>query len=37
MHVPWLTPVWGFVLKLKGKKEEIDTIVYGDGGIVKDE
>jgi len=35
MFVPWLTPVWGFVLQLTGKKEEIDRIVYGDGGVVK--
>jgi hypothetical protein len=37
MVVPWLTPVWGFVLTLRGKKEEIDNIVYGDGKIVKQE
>lgn len=29
--VPWLTPVWGFLLQLRGKKEEIDRIVYGRG------
>lgn len=37
MFGPWLTPVWGFILQLKGKKEEIDRIVYGDGGIMKQE
>lgn len=37
MFVPWLTPVWGFVLKIRGKKEEIDKIVYGDGKTVKQE
>ena len=37
MFVPWLTPFWGFVLMLRGKKEEIDRIVYGDGKIVKQE
>ena len=37
MFVPWLTPFWGFVLQLKGKKGEIDRIVYGDGKIVKRE
>lgn len=34
---PPLTPLWGFILQLKGKKEEIDRIVYGDGLIVKGE
>jgi hypothetical protein len=37
MFVPWLTPIWGFILQLRGKKEEIDRIVYGDGVIVKQE
>jgi hypothetical protein len=37
MFVPWYTPFWGFVLQLRGKKEEIDRIVYGDGEIVKQE
>jgi len=37
MFVPWLTPFWGFVLRLRGKKEEIDRIVYGDGKAVKHE
>ena len=37
MFVPWLTPVWGFILQLKGKKVEIDTIVYGNGEAVKRE
>ncbi|EMD33474.1 hypothetical protein CERSUDRAFT_118057 [Gelatoporia subvermispora B] len=29
MFVPFLTPVWGLWLKLWGKKEEVDEIVYG--------
>ncbi|EJF64494.1 hypothetical protein DICSQDRAFT_178157 [Dichomitus squalens LYAD-421 SS1] len=29
MFVPFLTPVWGLYLKLLGKKEEIDKLVYG--------
>jgi hypothetical protein len=37
MFVPWLTPVWGFILQLRGKKEEIDRIVYGNGEAVKQE
>ena len=37
MFSPFLTLVWGFILQLQGKKEEIDRIVYGDGGIVKQE
>jgi len=31
MFVPWMTPVWGLLLKLRGKKEEVDAIVYGNG------
>ena len=37
MFAPWLTPLWGFVLRLRGRKEEIDKIVYGDGKTVKQE
>jgi len=37
MFVPWLTPFWGFVLRLRGKKEEIDRIVYGGGKTLKQE
>jgi hypothetical protein len=37
MYVPWLTPVWGFILQLKGKKEEVDRFVYGDGEMTKEE
>ena len=37
MFIPWLTPFWGLVLKLRGKKGEIDKIVYGDGKAVKQE
>ncbi len=29
MFVPFLTPVWGLYLKLLGKKEEVDKLVYG--------
>ena len=29
MFVPFLTPVWGFLLSLQGKKAEVDNIVYG--------
>ena len=35
MLVPWLTLFWGFVLRLRGKKGEIDRIVYEDGKIMK--
>ena len=37
MFSPSLTPVWGLLLQLKGKKEEVDRIVYGDGEIMKKE
>ena len=37
VFIPWLTPIWGFILKLRGKKEEIDEIVYGDSKTVKQE
>ena len=30
MFVPFLTPVYGAILKVLGEKEEIDRIVYGD-------
>ncbi|KAI0648906.1 DUF1295-domain-containing protein [Trametes meyenii] len=29
MFVPFLTPVWGLLLKLQGKKEKVDRLVYG--------
>ena len=29
MFVPFLTPVWGLLLKLQGKKEQVDRLVYG--------
>ena len=29
MFVPFLTPVWGYILKLRGKKEYADKLVYG--------
>ena len=37
MFLPFLTPVKGLVLQLRGKKAEVDRIVYGDGVIVKKE
>lgn len=37
MFVPWLTPVWGFLLQLKGEREEVDRAVYGDGKTAKQE
>lgn len=30
MFVPFLTPVWGQILRLRGKKEYCDRLVYGD-------
>jgi hypothetical protein len=30
MFVPWLTPVWGLLLQARGKKAEVDEVVYGD-------
>lgn len=29
MFVPFLTPVWGLLLQLQGKKEKVDRLVYG--------
>ncbi|OSC99922.1 DUF1295-domain-containing protein [Trametes coccinea BRFM310] len=29
MFVPFLTPVWGLLLRLTGQKEEVDRLVYG--------
>lgn len=34
MFVPILTPVWGLLLQLRGKKEETDAIVYGSGKVL---
>ncbi|TFY50505.1 hypothetical protein EVJ58_g11023 [Rhodofomes roseus] len=31
MFVPFLTPVWGFVLQLSGKKAEVDEVLFGQG------
>ncbi|KII89729.1 hypothetical protein PLICRDRAFT_137980 [Plicaturopsis crispa FD-325 SS-3] len=31
MFFPLTTPVWGFLLKLQGRKKEIDSVVYGAG------
>lgn len=30
MFVPFLTPLWGWLLRLQGKKEYCDRLVYGD-------
>ncbi|KAI0833702.1 DUF1295-domain-containing protein [Trametes gibbosa] len=29
MFIPFLTPVWGFLLQLQGKKAKVDRLVYG--------
>ncbi|KAI0346184.1 DUF1295-domain-containing protein [Trametopsis cervina] len=29
MFVPFLTPVWGLLLQLQGKKEKVDTLLFG--------
>ncbi|KAH9945463.1 DUF1295-domain-containing protein [Epithele typhae] len=29
MFVPFLTPVWGLLLQLQGKKEKVDALVFG--------
>jgi len=31
MFVPFLTPVWGFLLQLRGKKEHVDEMLFGQG------
>jgi len=31
MFVPLLTPLWGALLKLQGRKESVDALVYGTG------
>ncbi|KIJ66820.1 hypothetical protein HYDPIDRAFT_85909 [Hydnomerulius pinastri MD-312] len=31
MFVPFLTPVWGALLSLQGRKSEVDELVYGKG------
>lgn len=31
MFVPFLTPVWGWLLQVQGKKEHYDQLVYGAG------
>ncbi|KAJ3556617.1 hypothetical protein NM688_g1929 [Phlebia brevispora] len=30
MFIPFLTPAWGFLLQLQGKKAEVDELVYGE-------
>ncbi|KAL4066841.1 hypothetical protein J3A83DRAFT_4098514 [Scleroderma citrinum] len=37
MFVPFFTPVWGVLLKLQGKKAEVDELVYGQGRAKKTE
>ena len=29
MFVPWLTPVWGMLLSLTGRKGEVEELVWG--------
>ena len=37
MFVPFLTPVWGFLLQLQGKKTEVDAMLFGDDvNLIKD-
>ncbi|OBZ72701.1 hypothetical protein A0H81_07519 [Grifola frondosa] len=31
MFVPLLTPVWGLLLKIRGKKDEVDELLFGQG------
>jgi hypothetical protein len=31
MFVPLLTPMWGGLLRLQGRKESSDALVYGTG------
>jgi hypothetical protein len=31
MFVPWLTPVWGALLSLTGRKSEVEELVWGSG------
>ncbi|KAH9943722.1 DUF1295-domain-containing protein [Amylocystis lapponica] len=33
MFVPFLTPVWGFLLQLRGKKESVDEMLYGQSRV----
>ncbi|KAI0073665.1 DUF1295-domain-containing protein [Panus rudis PR-1116 ss-1] len=37
MFVPFLTPVWGLLLKLQGKKEKVDAILFARGESKKDQ
>jgi hypothetical protein len=32
MFVPWLTPVWGMLLSLTGRKGEVEELVWGSDG-----
>lgn len=37
MFVPLLTPVWGLLLQLRGKKAEVDAMLFGDDvSLIKD-
>lgn len=36
MFVPLLTPVWGALLSLQGRKSTVDSLVYGTGSNSKD-
>ncbi|PCH42661.1 DUF1295-domain-containing protein [Wolfiporia cocos MD-104 SS10] len=31
MFVPFLTPVWGLLLQVRGKKEQVDEMLFGQG------
>lgn len=35
MFVPLLTPVWGALLSLQGRKQSADSLVYGTGSNLK--
>jgi len=37
IFVPFLTPVWGLLLKLRGKKDAVDEILFGQDKGEKDE
>jgi hypothetical protein len=37
MFVPFLTPVYGYILQLRGKKEYADQLVYGHPKVKKQE
>lgn len=35
MFVPFLTPVWGLLLQVQGKKEFVERLVWGDANLKK--